>query len=130
MADYREMMDKMRREGQAERERVVRPPPSTAPKSFAKVNEPGAYEFGPGAYKGSGGYEYKVDSDGSVLITKSPRGAGGQKILPGAKFHDVIMADIEKTKKAEEELAGVEEAFPKITFEEEYIEGTLPAAKK
>lgn len=130
MADYREMMDKMRREGQMERERVVRPSPTTGPKSFAKVAEGGSYGFGPGAYKGSGGYEYEVKGDGSIRVAKSPKGAGGQEVLPGAKFHDVIMEDIQRAMDTETRLAELETPAKPMVMEEEYIQGTLPTAKK
>lgn len=131
MADYREMMDKMRREGQMERERVHRPTEGQpGPKSFAKVSEPGSYGFGAGMYKGSGGYEYKVDTDGTITIAKSPRSAGGQKILPGTQVHEKIMDDIQRSVDMEKRLADLEAPAKTMVFEEEYIEGTLPSAKK
>lgn len=131
MADYREMMDKMRREGQMERERVHRPTEGQAgPKSFAKVSEPGSYGFGAGMYKGSGNYEYKIDPDGIITIAKSPKGAGGQKILPGTQVHEAIMRDIQHGVEMEKRLADLEAPAKPMVFEEEYIEGTLPSAKK
>lgn len=131
MADYREMMDKMRREGQMERERVHRPTQGQAgPPSFAKVNEAGSYGFGPGLYKGSGGYEYEVKSDGAVRIAKSPNSAGGQEVLPGAKFHDVIMGDIQRAKDTEKMLAELDKPAPVMDMGEEIIVGTLPVATK
>lgn len=133
MADYREMMDKMRREGQMERERIHRPTAGQpGPKSFAKVNEPGAYEFGAGMYKGSGGYEYKVDSDGTITIAKSPKSAGGQKILPGTQVHEKIMDDIQRSVDMEKRLAEMDSSdlAKPIEFEEEFILGTIPTSKK
>jgi hypothetical protein len=130
MDDYRGMMDKMRREGQMERERVVRPSPTTGPKSFAMVNEAGSYGFGPGLYKGSGGYEYEVKSDGAVRIAKSPRSAGGQEVLPGAKFHDLIMGDIQRVMDTEKMLAELDKPAPVMDMGEEPIMGTPPMAKR
>lgn len=121
MADYREMMDTMRREGQMEQAKRVgstamraavgepgsRPEPvnpvwyeGPKPRGYARVTESGKWEMplSPGVYRGSGGYEYELREDGSLKIVKSPKSTGGQEIIPGAFVHDIVMNDIKREK--------------------------------
>lgn len=46
--------------------------------------------------KGSGGYEYAEMSDGTIQITKSPRGGEGTMVAQDSPFYDLIKADISK----------------------------------
>jgi hypothetical protein len=48
--------------------------------------------------KGSGNYEYAAMSDGTIKITKSPRGGAGTIVPEDSPFYDLIMTDIEKFK--------------------------------
>lgn len=121
MADYRMLMDKMRREGQDEQATRVGSTamryPSTAdakqapvnpvwsegpkPRGYAQVAASGEWKFPltPGVYTGSGGYEYELREDGSLKIVKSPKSGGGQEIIPGGLIHDLVMNDIKREKK-------------------------------
>jgi hypothetical protein len=50
------------------------------------------------ALKGSGNYEYAAMSDGTIKITKSPRGGAGTIVPEDSPFYDLIMTDIAKFK--------------------------------
>ena len=49
-----------------------------------------------GRFAGSGRYEYAKMSDGTIKITKSPRGGAGTVVGADSPFYDLIMTDIEK----------------------------------
>lgn len=143
MADYREMMDKMRREGQNEqatrvgstamrypssaeaKQAPVNPVWSEGPKprDYAQVTASGGWEtpLVPGVYSGSGGYEYELREDGSLKIVKSPKSGGGQEIIPGGFVHDIVMNDIKREKTWNE---------TQRQFSEENLARPLPGLEK
>jgi Fe2+ transport system protein FeoA len=48
----------------------------------------------PGFYRGAGGYEYIVDTQGEITIAKSPRGKAGTVVGKDSEFYDFIANEL------------------------------------